>query len=128
MKFFTSSTYISIQNYKNSKPFELSKYKKTTKFPRINDYKKSTKKDKRKKKKEGVLQGCLLFSFLLFCWFLIIVDPTKCVWFQFGRFLYFDSSKGFEFLKFWIIPLFGRYTGMNLVLNIYLFYTIVTRI
>ena len=28
-----------------------------------------TKKDERKKKKEGVLKGCLLFSFLLFCLF-----------------------------------------------------------
>ena len=25
--------------------------------------------DERKKKKKGVLEGCLLFSFLLFCWF-----------------------------------------------------------
>ena len=28
-----------------------------------------TKEDERKKKKEGVLEGCLLFSFLLFCLF-----------------------------------------------------------
>ena len=28
-----------------------------------------TKEDERKKKKEGVLEDCLLFSFLLFCLF-----------------------------------------------------------
>ena len=38
-----------------------------------------TKEDERKEKKEGVLEGCLLFSFLLFCLF----------------------SQGFFYLWFW---------------------------
>ena len=34
-------------------------------------------------------EGCLLFSFLLFCWFLIIVCFGKFFWSKFGRFFIF---------------------------------------
>ena len=61
-----------------------------------------TKEDERKKKKQGILEGCLLFPFLLFCWFLIIVYFKKFLWSKFGCFfLYFEGLNNFEFLKFW---------------------------
>ena len=68
-----------------------------------------TKEDERKKKKEGVLEGCLLFSFLflfVFSWLfnwgvVILVQIWSC-------FLCFEDSSGFEFLKFLIMLLLGR--------------------
>ena len=59
-----------------------------------------TKKEERKKKKEGVLEGYLLFSFLPFSSFLIIVDHREIYKSKFGRLLYFVSSNCFELLKF----------------------------
>ena len=53
------------------------------KFIRINDYAKPTKKDE-SEKKEGVLESCLRFSSLLFCWFLIIIYTKKFFWSKFG--------------------------------------------
>ena len=55
-----------IQNFKNLKLFEPSKCNKNDEI--------KTKEDKRKKKKEEFFESCLLFSFLLFCWVLIIVN------------------------------------------------------
>ena len=59
------------------------------KFPRLIDYEKPTKKEERKKKatfqkkkEEGIVNLRIFF------------------WSKFGRFLYFESSNGFEFLKF----------------------------
>ena len=67
-----------------------------------------TKKEEREKKKEGVLEGCLLFSFLLFCLFsqsffllVILVQIWLC-------FCYFEDSITFESLTFLIVILFGR--------------------
>ena len=63
-----------------------------------------TKEDERKKKKEGILEGCFLFYFLLFCWFFsclfILGNFLVQIWSFF--FLYFEDLNGFEFLKFWI--------------------------
>ena len=56
-----------------------------------------TKEDERKKKKEGVLEGCLLYSLFLFCWFLIIVYPKKFFWSKFGGF--FCILRGRTFLN-----------------------------
>ena len=124
----TSIKYNIIPNFKNSKSFEL-----TSIYIRINSttfwctsstlfkalcgwfWVIKTKKDKRKKKKEGILEGSLLFYFLLFCWFLIIVDLRTIFWFKIKRFSYFESSNGFKFLKFWIILLFGPYDQLGFV-------------
>ena len=75
-----------------------------------------TKEDERKKKKKGVLEGCLLLSFLLFCLFshgclfkvVILVQIYSC-------FLYFKDSRGFKFLKFWIVLFFKRWMEFELV-------------
>ena len=69
-----------------------------------------------KNKKEGVLEGCLLFYFLSFCWFshsclfwvIIFVQIWSC-------FLYFEDWNGFEFLKFWIILFFGLWEEFRFV-------------
>ena len=52
---------------------------------------------------EGVLEGCLLFSCLLFLCFVLC-------------FLCFEDLNGFEFLKFLIILLFGRWEEFELVM------------
>ena len=57
------------------------------------------KKDGRKKKKEGVLEDCFLFSFLLFCWFLIIVYFKKFVWSKFSRYFVFWGFEQFRVLE-----------------------------
>ena len=72
-----------IQNFKNSKPFKFLKYREL------------------KKEKEGRGFGRLPSFFVPPFWlFLIIVNPRKLFWSKFGRFLYFEDSNGFEFLKF----------------------------
>ena len=74
-----------------------------------------TKKDERKKKKEGVLEGCLLFYFLLFCFsqsFFVIVILVQ-IWLFF--FCYFEDSITFEYLKFLIVILFGRWEKSGFV-------------
>ena len=62
-----------------------------------------TKEDERKKKKEGIVEGCLLFSF----------DLGNVFWSKFGRF--FEDSNGLEFLEFWIELLFGRWREFEFV-------------
>ena len=63
-----------IENFKNSKRLEPSKHKKHDQIwtkiitPQSNNHEKTNKKGG-KKKKEGVLEGYLLFSFLFFCLF-----------------------------------------------------------
>ena len=56
------------QEFETVRTFKIQKTTKfgLKKFPRVNDYDKLTKKEE-SKKKEGVLESCLLFSFLLFC-------------------------------------------------------------
>ena len=58
-----------------------------------------TKENERKKKKQGVLEGCVLFSFLLFCCFLIIVYFKKFFWSKFGRFFYILRVPEFQILE-----------------------------
>ena len=129
-KFMLTSNKSISQNFKNSESIESSKYKKRPNLDQTNllgftimrnQQKRrrekrtemsasyflckwlwvvKTKNDVRKKKKEGVLEGCLLFSVLFLCWFLIIVNPRKFFWSKYGRFLYFENSNGFEFSKF----------------------------
>ena len=59
-----------------------------------------TKKDEKRKRRKGFLEGCFLFSSPLRCWFLIIVDHRKFFWSKFGRILCLENSVGFELLKF----------------------------
>ena len=64
-----------VKNSKNSKPFEVLKYKKTTqfgpnKFFRINDYEKPTNKEERKKKATFQNPFLHFLSFVLFFLFL----------------------------------------------------------
>ena len=57
-----------------------------------------TKEDKRKKKKEGVLEGCLFFSFC----FIVGFSHDCFIWVMFfgpNLVLFYDSN-GFEFLEF----------------------------
>ena len=60
-----------------------------------------TKEDEKKKKKEGVLEGCLLFSFLLFWWFFSWLFDLDNV-FGPNLVVFFEDSNGVEFLEFWI--------------------------
>ena len=72
-------------------------------------------KKKRGRKKEGVLEGCLLFSFLLFCLFsqgIFLVVILVQIWLCF---LCFEDSISFEFLKFSVVLLFGRWEESGLV-------------
>ena len=84
-----------------------------------------TKEDERKKKKKGLLKGCFIFSFLLFCCFLIVLYFKKFFWSKFARFFVF-----WEFEQFRILEIFSytfvwtlRWiwvcsdTGSNSVLN-----------
>ena len=71
-KFILTSKQKYNPKFQQFETFQTLKIQKTIKCgpkkcPRINDYEKPTKKDKRMKKKKGFLEGCLLFSFLLFC-------------------------------------------------------------
>ena len=62
-----------------------------------------------KTKKEGVLEGYRFFLASFFVGFLMVVCIGWWFWSKFGRvFLYFEDLSGFEFLKFWIILLFGH--------------------
>ena len=106
------------QNFKNSKPFEPSKYKKTTKFgPKkclnINDYEKPTKKEGRKKRQPSKTPSFFFFlssyfAFIFFCWFLRIICFEKFVWSKFGRFFIFRGFEQFRILEILSYTFFGR--------------------
>ena len=100
-----------IQNFKNSKLFKPSKYKKTSKFvPKkflnINHYEKPTKKEERQK---ATFQNpfLLFLSFVHFCLyypqhFLLVSSFILRSFFSPNLvvFSYFEGSNSFEFLKF----------------------------
>ena len=65
------------QNLKSSRPFELSKYKK---WPNMDQ---KTKKKQQKRRQPSKTSFLLFLSFVLFCWFLIIVDHSKFFWSNF---------------------------------------------
>ena len=70
-----SANFPYFQNFKNSKLFKPSRYKKTPKFEpkkflKINDYEKPTKKEERKKKATFQNPFLLFLSFVLFCLYL----------------------------------------------------------
>ena len=95
MRYLKNTFYLLIWKFKISRIRNCSKPQNTKKFLKINDYEKPTKE-----KEKGVLEGCLLFSFLSFCWFLINVYSKKFVWSKFGRFFVFWGSE-----LFWIIEI-----------------------
>ena len=110
--FFLSSSFVFIFHYHLHKNKKIVKPKRRAFFFIIFLFlckwwwEMKTKENERMKKKEGVLEDCLIFSFLLFCWFFsCLFDLGNVFWSKFGRFFW-----GFE--RFRVLGILNQYYSL----------------